>query len=176
MTLDTRIYVHDPIDYREVFAKCDQLIGAHEGIKFTDEPGCIANAPMQGLPGWLMLYHGNGEPLREAGDHAQYCDGEADECFTPCGVPCWLEVSLDTAYGYHGPEGRCGDLHARVVAELGRWLDGKGIRWSWRNEFTSEVHQGYEGLTELGAGGLAALEWYATEALPAIAASMHGED
>ena len=38
MTLDTRIYVLDRIDYREVFVKCNQLIGAHEGIEFTDEP------------------------------------------------------------------------------------------------------------------------------------------
>ena len=38
MTLDTRIYIEGKIDYREVFVKCDQLIGAHEGIRFTDEP------------------------------------------------------------------------------------------------------------------------------------------
>lgn len=27
MTLDTRIYVHDEIGYREVFVKCNQLLG-----------------------------------------------------------------------------------------------------------------------------------------------------
>ena len=171
MTLNTRIYVHGRVDCREVFIKCNQLIGAHEGIAFKDEPGMIWNEPGQGLCALLDVTHGDGAPLREPGEHAKYCDdGGADECFTPCGVPCWLEVSFDTSYSYSGPEGGCGDLHARLVAELGRWLDGKDIRWSWRNEFTSEVHESYAGLEDLAAGGLKALGWFATEALPAIAA------
>ena len=186
MTLDTRIYLHDRADYREVFVKCNQLIGAHEGIRFTDEPvsdwkdgkrlrgpedgeWTIWNAPGQGLCALLDLSYRKDAPLRAPGDHYRYC--EPDECDGGCAPACWLEVSFDTAYGYRGDNGEgCGDLHARLVAELGRWLDGKGVRWSWQNEFTGEIHSGYEGLTELGAGGLAALEWFAAEALPAIAA------
>jgi hypothetical protein len=169
MTLDTRIYIHGPADYREVFVKCNQLIGADEGVRFEDKPGNIWNKPGQGLCALLDVYYGQGgTALRKPGDHARYCDGEADECFSPCGVPCWLEVSFDTAYGYRGPEGGCGDLHARLVAELGRWLDGKGVRWSWQNEFTGEIHQGYEGLDGLASGGAEASSWFREIVAPAL--------
>jgi len=175
MTLDTRIYVHGQVDYRQVFVKCSQLIGAHEGIRFEDKPGNIYNRIDQGLCALLDIRHGNGRPLRVPGDHRPWCAGEDDECFSPCGIPCWLEVSFDTAYGYQGPEGGCGDLHARLVAELGQWLDGQGIGWSWQNEFTGEVHQGYEGLTDLAGSGARASSWFRDIAAPAIAAHMAGE-
>ena len=168
MTLNTRIYVHGPIDYREVFAKCDQLIGANGGTRFRDEPGVISNEPDQGLCAWLDVHHGDGGPyLKDPEPCDEYCEPGCDFPHDPA---CWLVASFDTAYSYHGADGGCGDLHARIVAELGRWLDSKGITWSWRNEFTGDIHQGYDGLTDLGAGGLEALEWFATEVLPAIAA------
>ncbi len=170
MTLDTRVYIQGRIDYREVFVKCNQLIGAHEGIKFEDKPGNIWNVPGQGLCALLDIYHGDGEPLREPGEHAKYCDGEADDCFTPCGTPCWVEVSFDTAYGYRDGEEGCGDLHARLVAELGQWLDSKGIAWQWQNEFTSEIHSGYERLIDLCSGGFEASAWFRTTVAPAIGA------
>lgn len=166
MTLDTRIYVHGPIDYREVFVKCGQLIGAHEGIKFTDEPvpewkdgkrkrgaedgeWFIWNAPDQGLCALLTVSYRKDGALRAPGSHSRYCEPEADECDGGCALPCWLEVSFNTAYGYSGPEGGCGALHARLVGEFGRWLDSKKVRWSWLNEFTGEVHDGYGRLPEL---------------------------
>lgn len=190
MTLDTRVYIADRIDYREVFVKCNQLIEAHEGIKFTDEPvsewedgerkrgpedgeWLIWNEPGQGLCALLDVSYRKDGPLRSPGDHSRYCEPE-DHCGGNCAPSAWVEVSFDTAYGYSGPEGGCGDLHARLVAELGRWLDGKGIRWSWQNELTGEIHRGYEGLEELGMGGLKALEWFAFEVEPAITALTEG--
>ena len=139
MTLDTRVYLRDPVDYREVFMKCNQLIGAHEGIRFTDDNDSIANDPGQGLCAWLIVYH-------------------RDQ----------VEVSLDTAYGYDADGEGCGDLHARLVAQLGHWLDGKGIRWSWQNEFTGEIHEGYEGLADLGSGGAEASTWFREIVAPAL--------
>lgn len=191
MTLDTRIFIQGEISYRDVFVKCNQLIGAHEGIKFTDEPvphwengerkrgpedgeWFIWNEPGQGLCALLDIHYRKDAALYASGDHYRYCEPEDDNCEGGCVPPCWLEVSFDTSYGYSGPDGGCGDLHARLVAELGRWLDGKGVRWSWKNEFTGEIHGGYEGLEELGAGGLRALEWFAFEVAPAITA-MGGE-
>lgn len=179
MTLDTRVYVQGRIDHKLLFVKCNQLIGAHEGVRFrdrqdewpkngADNPWTIGNEPEQGLCAWMMVEYRPGRPLIAEGEHWQYCDPETDECPAPCGHPCWLEVSFDTAYSYSGPDGGCGDLHARIVAELGAWLDERGIPWSWRNEFTGEVHERYDGLTELGGGGAEASAWFRDIVAPAI--------
>lgn len=176
MTLSTYVYVRDQVDYREVFAITNQLIGAHEGVRFMDrkhEDGsrCISNNPDQGLCAWLLVTYNPAGPLttpEQAAQHDDYCEPDCDGDHYD--RACWLKVNLDTVYSYHGPDGGCGDLHARVVAELGQWLDGKGIRWEWRNEFTGEVHQGYDGLAELGSGGAEASDWFRNIAAPAIAA------
>lgn len=179
MTLDTCVYLHDRIDYREVFVRCNQLIGADEGTRFTDKDGSISNSPGQGLCAWLYVYHKGEAPLLRAGEHSRYCEpdepGEDDMPHSTC-FPHWLSVSFDTAYGYKGPDGGCGDLHARLVAELGQWLDGKGVAWSWLNEFTGTVHQGYDGLTELAGDGARASEWYRDIAAPAIARAIANEE
>ena len=62
----------------------------------------------------------------------------------------------------------CGDLHARLVAELGIWLDQRGKRWKWENEFTGEIHEGYEQLIQLASGGFEATAWFRTMVVPAI--------
>lgn len=151
MTLDTRIYVHGRVDYRQVFDAVNQLLGATEMTRFDVRPDSVGNLPGQGLPAWLIVYcdPSGMSPHRPAGQHGVYCAGEEDGCMEPCAVPCWLEVSVDTAYGYWGPEGGCGGLHAWIITELGEWLDSRGLKWSWRNEFTGDVYQGTEGLATL---------------------------
>lgn len=135
MAFDTRVYAHDPVDYRDVFLRCNQLIGAHEGIRFTDRDGHIGNERHQGLDALLDIYYGkHGRPLRR---------GKRNR------VPCWLEVSFETELRRRG----YGELHARLVGDLGRWLDGRRVRWSWMNHYLVEVYPGYEGLEELAAVG-----------------------
>jgi hypothetical protein len=87
-----------------------------------------------------------------------------------------LEVSFDTSYGYRGPNGEsCSALHARLVAKLGEWLDGRGVAWWWCNEYTGEWHAndaaGRAALAEFAGahtrpGG--ADEWFRSLVLPAI--------
>ena len=92
---------------------------------------------------------------------------------------CWADIDFDTAYGYRDAAGRgCGDLHALLVAEVGNWLDERGVRWEWRNEFTSEVHGGgdrYIRLVDIARGGFEASAWMRTTVLPAIAAHIASE-
>jgi hypothetical protein len=168
MTLNTKIYVLDPGDYREVFTKCNQLIGSHEGVEWTDSGSSIWNHLGQGLCAALDVdYTGIPE-----GGHADYCEpDDPEESHTRC-FPYSLRVSFDTTYSYEDEYGGCGDLHARLVATLGAWLDGKGARWLWENEFTGEIHEGYDRLGDLGDGGEAAAEWMASTVLPAIAARL----
>ncbi|TDD54563.1 hypothetical protein E1286_05060 [Nonomuraea terrae] len=200
MTLDTRVYVHDEIAYKDVWLKCNQLIGTKENTRFRDEqdktwrngesfvePGnawSIGNLAGQGLCALLDISYRPGAPLRTAEQAAahdedicnlpesSWYDAESGPCDGSDHRPaCWLEVSFDTTYGYKGDNGEgCGDLHARLVAELGQWLDGRGVRWTWVNEFTGEVHSGYERLIDLCSGGFEATAWFRTSVLPAIEA------
>lgn len=164
MTLDTRIYVQSEVDHRSLFLKCNQLLRAGENVRSSDDGACIMNEPEQGLDAWLMIHYGS--PLRATVEHDDDCDPDCD--YAGHVVPCWSEVSFDTAYSYSGPDGGCGNLHARLVAELGAWLDERGASWSWQNEFTGEIFERYEGLTELGGGGAEASLWFREIALPAI--------
>lgn len=194
MTLDTRIYVVDEIDLGELFTKCQGLLTQYDEQGRSPEqqrsklsPSSLSNEGMQGLPAWLMIDHRGERPFRT--------QEQVDACDEDCNLPgrsyydpdeplcdgktgynhrkpaCWYEISFDTAYGYRGPEGiGCGDLHARLVAELGAWLDAKSIRWKWKNEFTGEVHEGYDRLIDLASGGFEATAWFRTTVMPAIAA------
>lgn len=171
MTLDTRVYVHDRIDHRELFAKCNQLIGSHEGIQFTDKEVAtgerwIYNHPGQGLCALLDVRYRPEEALYATTSHEDYCEPDCD--YHPHSLLRWSEVSFDTAYSYNDGGCGCGDLHARLVAELGQWLDGKGIRWSWKNGFTGEIHERYDGLLDLGSDGAEASMWYRDIVAPAL--------
>ena len=191
MTLDTAIYVRGPVDHKALFLKCNQLIGATERTRSKDEqdtsyhegewiaaPGnawTIMNEPGQGLPGWLMVHYRPGAPLHTAEDAARHDEDCEPDCDGDHYIrACWLRVSLDTAYSYSDAYGGCGDLHARFVAALGAWLDERKVPWSWKNEFTGEVHQGTEGLDDLGSRGAEAAAWVRKTVLPAIAAGLGG--
>lgn len=176
MTLDTRIFIRGEVDTPQLFGFCNSLIsGGRTGIRSCTEEDMLSNEPCQGLDAWLMLHQaGWGHAwLVPEGGHYRYCspedyeegDGDPhDRCF-----PTFCEVSFDTAYSYQGPDGEgCGELHARLVTQLGQWLDAQGILWSWQNEFTGEVFERYEGLGELGGPGAQARAWFRDTVVPYI--------
>lgn len=190
MTLDTSVYVLDQISHRDVFVKCNQLIGATEATRSHNEqlktwrkgvgkpepgnPWHIGNDIGQGLCALLDIYYRPDAPLRaKDGDCHWFCDPDCDEDDQT--RACWLEISLDTPYGYRDDQGRgCGELHASLVAQLGQWLDERGVRWLWENEFTGEVHSGYDRLTDLCKDGAQASSWFRTSVLPAIERQQDG--
>ncbi|MEU1497363.1 hypothetical protein [Streptomyces sp. NPDC005732] len=203
MTLDSRFNALDAVDPHEVFQFCRDLIGATDRHTFSDEqdstwskgesfiepvnPWTISNNPGQGLPAWLMLHYRPDAPLRtaeQAAEHDEDCNlpenaGYIAEWGSCDGAhhrrACWLTVSFDTAYGYTDERGYgCGDLHAEYIAKLGQWLDSKGIRWEWENEFTGETHTGYSRLIDLASGGFEATAWFKTTVLPVITAETGG--
>lgn len=160
-----------------------------KGESFVEpaNPWTISNNPGQGLPAWLMLYYRPEAPLRtpeQAAEHDEdicnlpgqdWYDPEEGPCdgIHPFSRACWLAVSFDTAYGYRDDRGYgCGDLHDEYVAKLGQWLDERGVRWEWMNEFTGEIHTGYSRLVDLASGGFEASAWFRTTVLPAIAAEV----
>ena len=199
MTLDTRIFILDEVDPHEVFHFCRTLLGATDRYTWCDEqdktwrkgesfvepgnPWTVSNDVGHGLPAWLTLHYRPDAPLRtaeQAAAHDEDCNLPENSIYveewglcdgTHHRRPNWLTVSFDTAYGYRDDRGYgCGDLHAEYVAKLGQWLDAKGVRWEWENEFTGEVHTGYSRLIDLASGGFEASAWFRTSVLPVIEA------
>lgn len=165
VTLSTEVYIHDKVDAREVWEYCNELIGATPTVRFTEDESGFHNGIGQGFSALLSVSRSDGEP--EA--HDEWCDEDCSGKYHK--LAHWVLVDFDTGYSYRGDNGEgCGDLHALLVAKLGKWLDAKGLRWSWRNEFTGDVHQSYDGLSELGSGGREASSWFFNTVLPVIAA------
>lgn len=205
MTLDTRVYIIGEVDPMEVFAFCNTLLKAPESVKTTTkqtgrwnkgqeiiestDPWITFNHPAQGLPALMDVRYRKDGPLRTLEQHRAHeefcnvpgndyynadtdlCDGE--HVSRPA---CWMEVSFDTAYSYRGPRDEgCGELHERLLRELGEWLAAAGLAWKWRNEFTGEVWDGFGNLKDLVRGSGSARLWFNTEALPAIKAHIEAE-
>lgn len=196
MTLDTRIYVHGKVDRAALFQFCQKALltfgkdpRAVEDILTEDEPvpgfrdqepdpngeHWLMNKPSQSLPAWLIMYYRPDGALttqEQYEAHDEDCE-DYDDCSIAHRPPCWLKISFDTAYGYEGENGwSCGDLHAALVTVVGKYLEMQEVTWAWMNEFTGEVHQGYDNLEELGRGGRQAQDWFDTAAAPAIVAHM----
>ncbi len=196
MTLSTNLYVLGEVDVRELFHFGQRLLTTYDDRpipmspnqqKWRDDEGyqsdgsrCIRNELGQGLPAILDVTYRAAGPLA-TDEQSRACTSECEPADDYHYHPraCWADLDLDTAYGYRDSRGwGCGDLHAVLVAELGKWLDERGVRWEWKNEFTGEVHGGddrYERLIDLVSGGFEASAWLRATVLPAIAAGALGE-
>lgn len=202
MTLSTNVYVLDPIDHREVFHFCQGMLAKYDedrrspeqqawtdkqdetwraGKSFVepDNAWSIANRIGQGLPAILDISYRPNAPLRTPEQAAACYDWCDDDCTEEHDQQaCWLDIDFDTAYGYKHNGMGCGDLHAAFVSELGQWLDARGVRWSWRNEHTGEVHGGedrYERLIDLCSAGFEASAWFEHTVKPVIEAKAAAE-
>lgn len=171
MTLTTTVYVLDEVDRDTAFVRCRALVGASDRHTFTDEPAAVQETPVgpagevrmlsnhlnQGLPAWIALWYRLLGPLRataQSAAHGKDCNvpgaPDYDEDEQPCDgqhdPACWLEVTFDSD---NRPDeqgnGPC-TLHAGYLAELGAWLDRRGLRWAWQDGFTLQVHQGHDGI------------------------------
>jgi hypothetical protein len=176
VTLSTKVYIHDRVDAHRLFEVCNRLISAPADVRFTDQAETwssdgrwsIGNEPMQGLCAWLIITYRPDGPLHP--EPEGHDDGCGEDCTWQHTPACWAIVDFDTGYSYRDEHGGCGDLHARLVHQLGRLMYAGDVSWSWRNEFTGKLHQGYDGLDALGSGGRKAEGWMRETVLPAIEA------
>jgi hypothetical protein len=163
------------------------------GQKWVLNPGGI------GLDAWLWIYYGADGPMVH--QHDKWCDIEvgpakwddegnhtvtqemvddhAEQIANDPTENGWgaIEVTFDTAYGYRSDSGEgCSQLHARLVAQLGKWLDQLALPWKWQNEYTGEWFDGYNGLSEfVGAHeSTGAASWFNDVVMPAIQAGLIG--
>lgn len=187
MTLNTEIFLHGQVNIPEFFEFCQQSLLAFDGearsleaVVWSDKEGwrgdgtrCRANQLGQGLPAILDLTYRADGPLltvEKSAEHDDWCNEDGDCDGSGHAPPNWATVSLDTAYFYKDPHRGwgCGDLHAALIRLFGAYLDKHGVQFSWENEFTGEVHDGYNNLDDLGSQGANAGDWFRNVVLPMI--------
>lgn len=179
MTLNTSIVIGKPYNVHEVYAYCRVLLNTPEHVKaaYGPKPGkerghrpaekWVATPGEVGLDAWLWIYYGADGPMvhqhdefcaTELGGKYEHTQEDIDQhARCVAGDPTengWgaIEVTFDTPYGYGNERGEnCRQLHARLIVQLGKWLDERALPWKWQNEFTGEWFDRYEGLAEFAA-------------------------
>lgn len=154
MTLSTRIAIVEPTPVREIFDECRRLLNGehvpfdHEPSRWQDGVTSYCNRVGQGLHALLRVDYGADAPLRP---DPKYADDPNERRYYPP-VDAWsIVVDFDTAYAYRNEYGGgCGDLHAYLVQQLGRWLTERGLTWYWCYEYDGTWHLGPADLPILG--------------------------
>lgn len=153
MTLSTDVYIQGPVDLAQLKQIVQQTLAAFDEHDRTPEeqawneesetfPHSWSTVVGQGLPAWTYIHFGADGQWRQADDE------EDDGYFTP---KHFAVVDFDTAYSYRGPDGQtCSGLHVALMTQLGVWLDGLGVKWQWRDEYTGKVHDAYDGFETFG--------------------------
>ena len=161
MPVTASVYVHSPVDYRIVFARCAVLIGASARTRTGDDGSMIFTSTDQGELAWTWVEYGyDGPPLRTAAvPHTDRCDPGCPVQHAPA---CWIEAVFDAEDGYRDDYGGPGTLAQRLVTALGQWLDAQAVGWSWRAQGDPVLHHGHDGLA-----GLALLDEQQAGTLPA---------
>jgi hypothetical protein len=156
MTLSTRIVVKDPVPVEPLFRFCQSLLGDPSTQRWKHVPADPDGWPYnpgywneggQGLPAWLILHYGADGPLIVEVDDPDDPD-EAEYVQHKSGC---IDIDFDTAYGYRGPNGgSCSDLHAWLVLMVAGWLEQRGAKYEWHQEFTGEWFCSSLDVTQLG--------------------------
>lgn len=180
MTLNTNIYILDPVDPQEVFNFCNKALLKASNPRFKHEPDTweedpeimdLSNEGGQGFPAWLCTkYRKGGMPLYAEDHYDSWGDGEDPYLASPA---CFMALDFDTAYGYRDEYGGCSDLHGRYIVALYNWLKEKSVRIKWMNEYTGDIYEGIDGLDTLFKGGDEANEWFRNTVIPAIEANFN---
>lgn len=156
MTLSTTLIIKDPVPVEALFRFGQSLLGdpatqesyhvppmaeyVHpNGYVVPPRPnGRWTNGVGQGLAAIFMVTYGADGPLCIDVDPDDFDEpGEYDE-YAKHRRGC-VKVWMDTAYGYQANDGGgCSDLHAWLLLMLCGWLDQRGAKYEWEQEFTGE--------------------------------------
>lgn len=159
MTLDTKLRIFEKVDPEQVWPLATSLARPPDWSGPDPTPDIKRNGQWIetwnpagiGFNAWVIMYVNTGpEPgwrhpptsdeWEKWHNNPEYPDDTQswDDYVAGHGPPCWVELSWDTAYSYRDKLGGCGDLHRRITAAVGEWLDGQGIDWSAMNEYTGK--------------------------------------
>lgn len=161
MTLHTRLAVTSPgIDPKEIFDLLLNLVGADaeqkalaEETKNGDGSASISMPMGLGLNALCWMdYRTDGELLTQDAEETtdfdeierarahnerleEEGDGYDDYIYLSYAPPSYIVLHFDTAYSYKAPNGaECGDLHAWMIREIGKWLAEREASYSWYDE------------------------------------------
>jgi hypothetical protein len=125
-------------------AKGEQVYQKRTGKPlWKQDEGEYASTLGQGLPAILTVNYATDGPL--VWPPMEYREPEDDD-LGPMPQHA-VSVDFDTAYGYKDAVGGgCADLHAFLLAEVGRYLDdlAKPPRWVWHHEERGTWHEPHE--------------------------------
>lgn len=184
MTLDTNILLtgdaEHPVDHRAAFEEVNRILGIPseaEGRLTTEkveevwdyQVRSIRNQIGQGFPAIVdSESRADGSSFNWGHNVGEWaCD---EDCSSWRHVETYdVNISIDTGYGYRGPEGEnCTSLHARVILAMKVWADEHGLTMKWVNEYTGEVNTGLSGLERFIGNGDQAQAWFHNAVLPMI--------
>lgn len=142
MTLATRLNISDPVNPELVFLKARAAIGipAEHPFKIDRVGGAVSiYSKPDGFCSALVVSHNDGALVAQDCAPGVTCD---DPCDYHARMPsAFVEIWLDTTYGYRGPNGEiCDDVHNEVVASVGAWLMTQGVEWWSHNEYDGSWH------------------------------------
>lgn len=144
MTLSTNIAIVDPVPPKDLFDYCRSLIGGKNARMEHSAPspwgsGTYMTVPGQGLHAWTFVHYALDGPLilEDEATIAGYREDDPSYQPPPCNQHL-IRVDFDTGYGYQENGAGCSDLHAWLIVKVGEWLDERGARWWWEDEFNGQ--------------------------------------
>jgi hypothetical protein len=142
MTLTSRVRVREPLSPRQVHEWATALVAQGRTPRPTeprDYDGmlCLWNEPQDFLARIITYWHPDGPlPVEDPDDPDGRMWGIA-----PAGC---VGVAIDTPYSYRADNGAgCDDLHAWIIAELGKRIDAAGSDWCWYYEHDGDWYPGH---------------------------------
>jgi hypothetical protein len=163
MTLSTDMYVQKPVDlhalkyvvqaalaeFDEYSRTPDQQLWDIESSAFRNTWSTVVG---QGLPARTWIHLGAedawAQPNDEYADDSDYDEDGEPALQTP---KHFALINFDTAYGYRDAKGQgCAELHMQLMTRVGKWLDEQSVPWKWRDEFTGDIHDAYDGFDTFG--------------------------
>lgn len=183
MTLSTDMYIQGEVDLaqlrwivQEALAKFDDQQRPVDAQLWEEdsrpEHRSYSTVVGQGLPAWTFIHFGENGVWRSPEDEYAHPD-DVEEGEEPWFVAPrhFAAIDFDTTYFYSGPNGEtCAQLHAALMLQVGAWLEAQGVPWQWRNEYSDEIHDAYEGFEEFAGHGAESKVW-AKSVMSAITAT-----
>lgn len=136
--MTTRVYALDPVNGETLHAEATRLVNpanrpviVQDGLVgdsgYVDGRSILRNQADQGLHALVWTHYGRDHPINDR-------EIESDGAVIGPDIDFMAVVAFDTPYSASGH-------HAWLVAQLGQWLDDRGVGWVWELEYDGSLHK-----------------------------------